>query len=98
MAYGLGRGFEGTVAVLDFGGGTFDVTIMDIGEGVFEVLSTAGDSYLGGKDIDDAIVNYLLETFKDFKEQEGVDLRSDPAAMLISSTTLSSVWTQMLHI
>ncbi len=78
MAYGLGSGFEGTVAVLDFGGGTFDVTIMDIGEGVFEVLSTAGDSYLGGKDIDDAIVNYLLETFK---EQEGVDLRSDPAAM-----------------
>ena len=78
MAYGLGSGFEGTVAVLDFGGGTFDVTIMDIGEGVFEVLSTAGDSYLGGKDIDDAIVNYLVETFK---EQEGVDLRSDPAAM-----------------
>ena len=77
MAYGLGSGFEGTVAVLDFGGGTFDVTIMDIGEGVFEVLSTAGDSYLGGKDIDDAIVNYLLETFK---EQEGVDL-FDPAAM-----------------
>ncbi|MCW7074381.1 MAG: molecular chaperone DnaK [Candidatus Methanospirare jalkutatii] len=78
MAYGLGSGFEGTVAVLDFGGGTFDVTIMDIGEGVFEVLSTAGDAYLGGKDIDDAIVNYLVETFK---EQEGVDLRSDPAAM-----------------
>ena len=78
MAYGLGSGFEGTVAVLDFGGGTFDVTIMDIGEGVFEVLSTAGDSHLGGKDIDDAIVNYLVETFK---EQEGVDLRSDPAAM-----------------
>ena len=77
MAYGLGSGFEGTVAVLDFGGGTFDVTIMDIGEGVFEVLSTAGDAYLGGKDIDDAIVNYLLETFK---EQEGVDL-FDPAAM-----------------
>ncbi|MCW3136006.1 MAG: molecular chaperone DnaK [Canidatus Methanoxibalbensis ujae] len=78
MAYGLDKEFEGTIAVLDFGGGTFDVTIMDIGEGVFEVLATSGDSHLGGKDIDEVIINYLVDIFK---EREGVDLRNDASAM-----------------
>jgi molecular chaperone DnaK len=78
MAYGLGKEGEYKVAVLDFGGGTFDVTIMDIGEGVFEVLATSGDTQLGGTDIDAAIINWLVERFK---EREGIDLRNDLTAM-----------------
>ena len=78
MAYGLGREGEYKVAVLDFGGGTFDVTIMDIGEGVFEVLSTSGDTHLGGTDIDAALVDWLVNRFKD---KEGIDLRNDLTAM-----------------
>ncbi len=66
------------VAVLDFGGGTFDVTIMDIGEGVFEVLSTSGDTHLGGTDIDAAVIDWLVEGFK---AKEGIDLRNDLTAM-----------------
>ncbi len=78
MAYGLGKGGEYKVAVLDFGGGTFDVTIMDIGDGVFEVLSTSGDTHLGGTDMDAAVVDWLVEGFKD---KEGIDLRNDLTAM-----------------
>ncbi|MGB2727663.1 MAG: molecular chaperone DnaK [Halobacteriota archaeon] len=78
MAYGLGKEGEYNVAVLDFGGGTFDVTIMDIGEGVFEVLSTSGDTQLGGTDMDAAVIDWLVEGFKD---KEGIDLRSDLTAM-----------------
>ncbi|MFZ2071295.1 MAG: molecular chaperone DnaK [Halobacteriota archaeon] len=78
MAYGLGKEAEYKVAVLDFGGGTFDVTIMDIGEGVFEVLSTNGDTHLGGTDIDTAVMNWLVDSFK---EKEGLDLRKDLTAM-----------------
>ncbi|MBE0517212.1 MAG: molecular chaperone DnaK [Methanophagales archaeon] len=78
MAYGLGREGEYKVAVLDFGGGTFDVTIMEIGEGVFEVLSTSGDTRLGGTDIDAAIVDWLVNRFK---EKEGIDLRNGLTAM-----------------
>jgi len=78
MAYGLGKEGEYKVAVLDFGGGTFDVTIMEIGEGVFEVLSTSGDTQLGGTDIDAALVNWLVNGFK---EKEGIDLRNDLTAM-----------------
>jgi molecular chaperone DnaK len=77
MAYGLGKEGEYKVVVLDFGGGTFDVTIMDIGEGVFEVLSTSGDTHLGGTDIDAAVIDWLIEGFKD---KEGVDLRNDLTA------------------
>ncbi len=78
MAYGLGKEGEYKVAVLDFGGGTFDVTIMDIGEGVFEVLSTSGDTHLGGTDIDAAVMDWLMEGFK---EKEGIDVRNDVTAM-----------------
>jgi len=78
MAYGLGKEGEYKVAVLDFGGGTFDVTIMDIGEGVFEVLSTSGDTQLGGTDIDAAVIDWLVEGFRD---KEGIDLRNDLTAM-----------------
>ncbi|MFV9676843.1 MAG: molecular chaperone DnaK [Methanosarcinales archaeon] len=78
MAYGLGKGGEYNVAVLDFGGGTFDVTIMDIGEGVFEVLSTSGDTHLGGADMDVAVINWLVQSFK---EKEGLDLKNDLTAM-----------------
>lgn len=78
MAYGLSKDEEYKVAVLDFGGGTFDVTIMDVGEGVFEVLSTSGDTHLGGTDMDAAVIDWLVERFK---EKEGIDLRNDPTAM-----------------
>ncbi len=78
MAYGLGKDGEYKVVVLDFGGGTFDVTIMDIGEGVFEVLSTNGDTQLGGTDIDAAVINWLVEGFK---QKEGIDLRADLTAL-----------------
>ena len=78
MAYGLGKEGEYNVAVLDFGGGTFDVTIMDIGEGVFEVLSTSGDTHLGGADMDVAVINWLVQSFK---EKEGIDLKNDLTAM-----------------
>ncbi|KAF5427143.1 molecular chaperone DnaK [Candidatus Methanophagaceae archaeon] len=78
MAYGLGKEGEYNVAVLDFGGGTFDVTIMDIGEGVYEVLSTSGDTHLGGADMDVAVINWLVQSFK---EKEGLDLKNDLTAM-----------------
>ncbi|HJO28599.1 MAG: molecular chaperone DnaK [Candidatus Poseidoniia archaeon] len=79
LAYGLDQDREGEhkVAVLDLGGGTFDVTIMEMAEGVFEVLSTSGDTHLGGTDMDDAIINWLAENFK---TENGVDLRQDSAA------------------
>jgi len=78
MAYGLGKEGEYNVAVLDFGGGTFDVTIMDIGEGVYEVLSTSGDTHLGGADMDVAVINWLVQSFK---EKEGIYLKNDLTAM-----------------
>jgi molecular chaperone DnaK len=78
MAYGLGKAGDYKVVVLDFGGGTFDVTIMDIGEGVFEVLATNGDTQLGGTDIDAAVVNWVVESFK---QKEGIDLRADLTAL-----------------
>ncbi len=79
LAYGLDQDREGEhkVAVLDLGGGTFDVTIMEMAEGVFEVLSTSGDTHLGGTEMDDAIINWLAENFK---TDNGVDLRQDSAA------------------
>jgi len=79
LAYGLDldREDEHRVAVLDLGGGTFDVTIMEMADGVFEVLSTSGDTMLGGTDMDDAIIDWLADNFK---ADNGVDLRQDPAA------------------
>ncbi|GAG38767.1 unnamed protein product, partial [marine sediment metagenome] len=65
------------IAVFDFGGGTFDISILDIGDNVFEVLSTNGDTHLGGDDLDEILINYLAD---EFKKTEGIDLRSDPMA------------------
>jgi molecular chaperone DnaK len=79
LAYGLDRNQEEQkILVFDFGGGTLDVTLMDFGDGVFEVKSTSGDTHLGGTDMDHAIINYIV---KDFKDASGVDLNSDVTAM-----------------
>ena len=78
LAYGLDGKKDEKIAVFDLGGGTFDVSVLDIADGVFEVLSTNGDTHLGGEDFDNAIVNYFLD---DFKSKEGIDLRKDNAAM-----------------
>lgn len=75
LAYGLDKEEDQRIAVYDFGGGTLDVTIMEVGGGVFEVLSTSGDTQLGGSDMDQAIVDYIAE---EFKKKEKVDLRKDP--------------------
>ncbi len=79
LAYGLDKKGHETVLVFDLGGGTFDVTVLEIGEGVFEVKATAGDTHLGGSDFDHAIVNWLVEEFK--KESGGVDLKADRQAL-----------------
>jgi molecular chaperone DnaK len=78
LAFGLDRKSSGRVAVFDLGGGTFDVSILEISEGVFEVRSTNGDTYLGGEDFDNRIVDYLIGLFKD---DSGIDLRGDPMAL-----------------
>jgi len=79
LAYGLDKGpAEQTVLVFDLGGGTFDVSVLEIADGVFEVKSTAGDTHLGGDDWDDAVMNWLVKTFKD---TEGVDLSADKMAV-----------------
>jgi molecular chaperone DnaK len=78
LSYGLDKKTEETVAVFDLGGGTFDISILEIGEGVFEVKSTNGDTHLGGDDFDQRIIDWLVE---EFKNQEGVDLSKDPMAM-----------------
>ena len=77
LAYGLEKKKNEKVAVFDFGGGTFDVSILDIGDNVFEVLSTNGDTHLGGDDLDELLMNYLAD---EFKKTEGIDLRTDPMA------------------
>ena len=78
LAYGLDKKKSGTVAVYDLGGGTFDVSILELGDGVFEVKSTNGDTSLGGEDFDNALVNYICD---EFKKDSGVDLRGDKLAM-----------------
>jgi molecular chaperone DnaK len=78
LAYGLDKSGERKIAVYDFGGGTFDITIMEIGDGVFEVLSTNGDTQLGGKDLDKAVVDWILA---EFKKEHGLDISNDPYAM-----------------
>ncbi|UCF16503.1 MAG: molecular chaperone DnaK [Phycisphaerales bacterium] len=77
LAYGLEKKKNEKVAVFDFGGGTFDISILDIGDNVFEVLSTNGDTHLGGDDLDAVLINYLAD---EFKKTEGIDLRDDPMA------------------
>ena len=79
LAYGLDKANEDKkIAVYDLGGGTFDVSILEIGDGVFEVLSTNGDTHLGGDDFDQVIINWLAE---EFNKDEGIDLRKDPMAL-----------------
>ena len=78
LSYGLANEEEQTIMVYDLGGGTFDVSIIEIGDGVIEVLSTAGDNKLGGDDFDNVITQYMLD---EFKKQEGVDLSTDKMAM-----------------
>ncbi|MBW8035319.1 MAG: molecular chaperone DnaK [Planctomycetes bacterium] len=77
LAYGLENKKEEKIAVFDFGGGTFDISILDIGENIVEVLSTNGDTHLGGDDLDDILINFLAD---EFKKTEGIDLRQDPMA------------------
>ena len=78
LAYGLDKKGEGKIAVLDLGGGTFDVTLMEMGEGVFEVVSTSGDTQLGGMDMDNAVIQWLVS---EFRQEHGVDLSGDRQAM-----------------
>jgi molecular chaperone DnaK len=78
LAYGLDKKADETVAVYDLGGGTFDISVLEIGDGVFEVKATNGDTHLGGDDFDEAIINWLAE---EFKKENGVDLKKDPQAL-----------------
>ncbi len=78
LAYGLDKKKAGTIAVYDLGGGTFDVSVLEIGDGVFEVKSTNGDTFLGGEDFDSRIIDFLAD---EFKREQGIDLRSDKLAL-----------------
>jgi len=79
LAYGLDKkGKDQTIVVFDFGGGTHDVSILELGDGVFEVLATDGDTHLGGDDVDEKIINWLAD---EFNKDEGIDLRKDPMAL-----------------
>ncbi|HLV15566.1 MAG TPA: molecular chaperone DnaK [Xanthomarina sp.] len=79
LAYGLDKkGTDQKIAVFDFGGGTHDVSILELGDGVFEVLSTEGDTHLGGDDVDQKVIDWLAD---EFKSEEGIDLRLDPMAL-----------------
>ena len=78
LAYGMDKEDGKTIAVYDLGGGTFDVSVLEIGDGVFEVKSTNGDTFLGGEDFDSTIVEYLAD---EFKKKENMDLRTDKLAL-----------------
>jgi len=78
LAYGLDKKKDEKVAVYDLGGGTFDISILELGDGVFEVKSTNGDTHLGGDDFDQRVMNYIAD---EFQKQEGIDLRKDPMAL-----------------
>ncbi len=78
LAYGLEKKEAGTIAVYDLGGGTFDISVLEIGEGVFEVKSTNGDTFLGGEDFDKCVIDYLSD---EFKKESGIDIRSDRLAL-----------------
>jgi molecular chaperone DnaK len=78
LAYGLGKGVEQRIAVYDLGGGTFDISILDVGDDVFEVLSTNGDTFLGGDDFDQRIINWVAD---EFRKEQGIDLRQDRMAL-----------------
>ncbi len=78
LAYGMDKKHTGTIAVYDLGGGTFDISVLEIGDGVFEVKSTNGDTFLGGEDFDNRVIDYLAD---EFKREQGIDLRKDKLAL-----------------
>jgi len=78
LAYGMEKKKSGTIAVYDLGGGTFDISVLEIGDGVFEVKSTNGDTFLGGEDFDRRVIDYLAD---EFKKEQGIDLRGDKLAL-----------------
>jgi molecular chaperone DnaK len=78
LAYGLEKKGQGKIAVYDFGGGTFDISLLEIGDGVFEVKATNGDTFLGGEDFDKRVIDYLAD---EFKKEQGIDLRGDRLAL-----------------
>ena len=78
LAYGMDQKKSGTIAVYDLGGGTFDISILEIGDGVFEVKSTNGDTFLGGEDFDQRVIDYLAD---EFRKEQGIDLRGDKLAL-----------------
>jgi len=78
LAYGLDKDKSGRIAVYDLGGGTFDISILEIGDGVFEVLATNGDTHLGGDDFDEVLISFVAE---EFKKESGIDVKSDPMAL-----------------
>ena len=78
VAYGLDKSAEGVIAVYDLGGGTFDVSILEVGEGVVEVKSTNGDTFLGGEDFDKRLIDYLAD---EFKKDQGIDVSADKMVM-----------------
>lgn len=78
IAYGLDKKGDQTIAVYDLGGGTFDISILDIGDGVYEVKSTAGDTHLGGDDFDQRLIDFFIT---EFKKEQGINLKEDPAAL-----------------
>jgi molecular chaperone DnaK len=78
LAYGFGKGLDQRVAVYDLGGGTFDISILEIGQDIFEVLSTCGDTFLGGDDFDDRIIDLVAD---EFVQEEGINIRNDPYAL-----------------
>ena len=91
LAYGLDKKDGGVVAVFDLGGGTFDISVLEIGDGVFEVKSTNGDTFLGGEDFDQRIVDYLAD---EFKKENGIDLRNDRFRI----TSYNVCYTKLLRI
>src|SRR5690606_11951416 len=78
LAYGLGEDKNEVIAVYDLGGGTFDISILEVGDGVFEVRSTNGDTYLGGDNFNERIINWIAD---EFKKESGIDLRNDRQAL-----------------
>ncbi len=78
LAYGLDKKKDEVIAVYDLGGGTFDISILDVGDGVFEVKSTNGDTFLGGDDFDQRVIDYVAD---EFKKSDGIDLRNDRQAL-----------------
>ena len=88
LAYGLDKKKDEKIAVYDLGGGTFDISILEIGEGVFEVRSTNGDTHLGGDDLDQRVIDWLIDKFK---QQHGIDLSKDRNFVLVSDLSTSGV-------